>query len=128
MQYKILVVDDEPDLELLIRQTFMMQIYRNEYEFMFAQNGLEAIESLQNNAAIDLMLTDINMPKMDGLTLLSKIKDHHPSLKSIVISAYGDADNIRTAKSRGAIDFVTKPIDLDSLEITIKNYLRSSES
>lgn len=127
MKYKILVVDDEPDLEFMIRQIFIEQIYREEYEFVFAQNGVEAIEKLRNNGAINLLLTDINMPEMDGLTLLSRIKEINPYLKSIVISAYGDSKNIQTARQRGASDFITKPIDIDGLEVTIKKSLQAAE-
>jgi len=119
MQSRILVVDDEPDVANLIRQTFRKQIRNNEFEFLFAQNGNEAIKALQNNGVIDLVLTDINMPGMDGLTLLSKIKEIDPYLKSVIISAYGDMENIRTAMNRGAFDFITKPINLQDLEITI---------
>ena len=117
---KILVVDDEPDLEQLVRQKFRRQIRDKEFEFSFAQNGLEALKCLQKGADIDLVLTDINMPEMDGLTLLTKMKElQNPLLRSVIVSAYGDMENIRTAMNRGAYDFVIKPIDLSDLEITI---------
>ena len=125
---KILVVDDEPDLQALIRQKFRHKIKANEYEFHFAGNGAEALEKLNNDGSIDLILTDINMPVMDGLTLLSKINElNKKELRSVIVSAYGDMENIRTAMNRGAYDFVTKPIDLKDLEITIEKSLREIE-
>lgn len=122
---KILVVDDEPDLELLILQKFRGKIKSGEYEFLFARDGAEALTVLSNNDSVNLVLTDINMPVMDGLTLLSKINElNNKLLKSIIVSAYGDMENIRTAMNRGAYDFITKPIDLKDLEITIEKSLR----
>ena len=124
MSAKILVVDDEPDLQQLVRQKFRQQIRDKDFEFSFAQNGVEALHLLQNNTNIDLVLTDINMPEMDGLTLLTKMKElPNQLLRSIIVSAYGDMENIRTAMNRGAYDFVIKPIDLGDLEITINKSL-----
>lgn len=117
---RILVVDDEPDLELLIRQRFRHKIRGNELAFEFAGNGVEALKKLAANAdAYDMVLTDINMPEMDGLTLLVKIKEQFAHHKAVVVSAYGDMENIRTAMNRGAFDFITKPIDFTDLETTI---------
>ncbi len=116
---KILVVDDEPDLELLIRQKFRKRIRSEELDFSFAGDGLEALKVLQNGSEIDIVLTDINMPRMDGLSLLGKIQELDRVLKVVIVSAYGDMDNIRTAMNRGAFDFITKPINFDDLEITI---------
>jgi sigma-B regulation protein RsbU (phosphoserine phosphatase) len=125
---KILVVDDEPDLQELIKQKFRNKIKANEYEFYFAENGAEAIEKITSDGTIDLILTDINMPVMDGLTLLSKINELNIKfLKSVIVSAYGDMENIRTAMNRGAYDFITKPIDLKDLEITIEKSLKEIE-
>lgn len=122
--HKILIVDDEPDLEYLIKQKFRKKIRENKYEFFTAYNGVEALEVLKNNKEIDLILTDINMPEMDGLSLLGKIRElNNPLLKSVVVSAYGDMENIRTAMNRGAFDFITKPINFDDLEITINKTL-----
>ncbi len=120
---KILVVDDEPDLEVLIKQKFRQKIRQNEYEFIFACNGLDALEKLKENADIDLILSDINMPEMDGLTLLSKLTEQNGLFKSVIVSAYGDMENIRIAMNRGAFDFITKPIDFKDLEITIAKTL-----
>jgi len=120
---KILVVDDEADLELLIRQKFRHRIRSNELHFEFASNGVEALQKLDNNKDLDMVLTDINMPVMDGLTLLSKIKEKENHYKAVVVSAYGDMDNIRTAMNRGAFDFLTKPIDFNDLETTINKTL-----
>lgn len=119
MPAKILVVDDEPDLEILIRQKFRKKIRRKELQFLFANNGVEALTKLQAQPDIDIILTDINMPEMDGLTLLTRLAElNYPTLKTIVISAYGDLERIRIAMNRGAFDFLTKPIDLQDLEIT----------
>ena len=121
---KILVVDDEADLEILIKQKFRKQIRENLYEFVFAENGRRALEQIEVHNDIDLVLSDINMPEMDGLTLLSKLNEKHSLLKSVIVSAYGDMENIRTAMNRGAFDFVTKPVDFNDLELTIEKTLR----
>jgi len=121
MPEKIMVVDDEPDLESLIRQSFRKQIRNGEFEFVFAGNGLEALAKLLEYPDIGIILSDINMPEMDGLTLLLKINElRKPSLKTVIVSAYGDMENIRTAMNRGAYDFVTKPVDFTDLETTIR--------
>jgi class 3 adenylate cyclase len=119
MMVKILVVDDEPDLEVLVKQKFRKKIREGEYDFIFAINGKHALERLQEHQDVDLMLCDINMPEMDGLTLLTRIKEKNSLLKSIIISAYGDMENIRTAMNRGAFDFITKPVDFKDLELTM---------
>lgn len=124
LHVKIMVVDDEVDLEPLIRQKFRRQIRNEEYDFVFAHNGLEALSKLIEHPDIGVILSDINMPEMDGLTLLLKLKElKNPSLKTVVVSAYGDMDNIRTAMNRGAFDFLTKPINFEDLEITINKTL-----
>jgi PAS domain S-box-containing protein len=117
---KILVVDDEQDLEALIRQKFRKEIRRNQIQFVFSRNGIEALEQLAVVTDIDVVFTDINMPQMDGLTLLSQLKSLYPNITSVIISAYGDMTNIRTAMNRGAFDFLTKPINLEDLEITTR--------
>src|SRR6056297_3436445 len=117
---KILVVDDEEDLKVLIKQRFRQKIRQNEYDFVFAENGRHALEQLISHPDIDLVLSDINMPEMDGLTLLTKLHEQNSLLKSVIVSAYGDMENIRTAMNRGAFDFITKPIDFKDLEITIE--------
>ena len=121
---KILVVDDEPDLEPLMLQRMRRDIRRGRYRFVFARNGVEALEMLDKDPDIDMVLSDINMPRMDGLALLSQIAKVAPNLRSVIISAYGDMKNIRTAMNRGAFDFVTKPIDFDDLRVTIDRTLR----
>ena len=128
MAVKILSVDDETDLELLLTQYFRRQIRKGEYEFFFAHNGLEALQVLLKQPDISIILSDINMPEMDGLTLLAKINEMRiPSLKCIMVSAYGDMDNIRHAMNNGAFDFATKPIDLDDLQITIAKAVEQIE-
>ena len=121
MAVKILSVDDEMDLELLLTQYFRRKIRKGEYEFVFAHNGLEALTMMLKHPDIEIILSDINMPEMDGLTLLAKINEmRNPALKVIMVSAYGDMGNIRQAMNNGAFDFATKPIDLDDLSITIE--------
>ncbi len=117
---KILVADDEADLETLIRQKFRQKIREQVYEFVFAENGRDALEKIHLHNDIDIVLSDINMPEMDGLTLLSKIADQHPLLKTVMVSAYGDMENIRTAMNSGAFDFITKPVNFQDLELTIE--------
>lgn len=117
---KILVVDDEPALEALIRQKFRQQIRNNEMEFLFASNGMDALKLIEQEPDIGIILTDINMPEMDGLTFLSKLKEQNRLFRSIVISAYGDMENIRAAMNLGASDFITKPIDLKDLATTLE--------
>jgi class 3 adenylate cyclase/FixJ family two-component response regulator len=120
---KILVADDEADLEVLIKQKFRRQIRESQYEFLFALNGVEALQRLTENPDVDMVLTDINMPEMDGLTLLLKLKELNPMIQSVIVSAYGDMENIRIAMNRGAFDFITKPVNFDDLEITMKKTL-----
>ena len=121
---KILVVDDEVDLEMLIKQKFRQKIREQLYEFVFAINGLDALQKLKDHPDVDVVLCDINMPEMDGLTLLVKMKDVSPLVKAVIVSAYGDMDNIRTAMNRGAFDFVTKPVNFEDLELTVQKTIQ----
>ncbi|WP_202985237.1 adenylate/guanylate cyclase domain-containing response regulator [Mucilaginibacter inviolabilis] len=120
---KILVVDDESDLELLIKQKFRKKIREKVFDFVFAQNGYDALKKLAEEPDIDVVLSDINMPEMDGLTLLTKLPEANPILKAVMVSAYSDMDNIRTAMNRGAFDFVVKPVNFEDLDITIEKTL-----
>ncbi len=121
---KILVVDDEIDLEPMMRQKFRKEIRSGTYEFVFALNGVEALKQIIEYPEIGIVLSDINMPEMDGLTLLTRLKElQNPALKTVIVSAYGDMENIRTAMNRGAFDFITKPIDFEDLVITIDKTL-----
>lgn len=120
---KILVADDEVDLEMLIKQKFRQKIREQQYEFVFASNGNDALEKIKQHPDIDMLLSDINMPEMDGLTLLSKLGESSSLIKSVIVSAYGDMDNIRTAMNRGAFDFITKPINFDDLSLTVEKTL-----
>jgi sigma-B regulation protein RsbU (phosphoserine phosphatase) len=122
-KYKILVVDDEVDLEPLMLQRMRRDIRAGRYDFVFAHNGIEALDRLNEDDTIDMVLSDINMPQMDGLTLLEQIPKVDPNIKSVIVSAYGDMKNIRTAMNRGAFDFVTKPLDFSDLRITIERTL-----
>lgn len=121
---RILIVDDEFELERLIKQRLRKKIIAKEIELIFARNGKEAIEKVQSAHPIDMVLTDINMPEMDGLTLLNKLREIDGTLKAVVISAYGDMKNIRTAMNSGAFDFITKPINFEDLAITINKTLK----
>ncbi len=116
---KILFVDDEPDLVPLIRQKFRSQVRAGEVALVFASDGVEALEHLQEDADIEVVVTDINMPRMDGLTLLGELSDLGRRTRAVVVTAYGDMENIRTAMNKGAFDFLTKPIDMDDLQITL---------
>jgi adenylate cyclase len=124
---KILAVDDEPDFEVLITQSFRRQIRAREFVFRFAHHGEEALQVLAEEPDIGLMLLDINMPVMDGLTLLAELRERQSEVRAIIVSAYGDMTNLRTAMNRGAFDFVTKPVDLSDLEITIRKTLADTE-
>src|SRR5476649_2403585 len=127
MTARILVVDDEPDLEDLIQQKFRHQIRDGAVSFLFARDGVEALTVLEANQDVDMVVTDINMPRMDGLTLLQKLQENEEKLSTIIVSAYGDMTNIRIAMNRGAFDFLTKPIDFLDLETTIAKTIRHVE-
>jgi adenylate cyclase len=127
MTSTILFVDDEPDLEALILQKFRRQIRDGLVAIMFARDGLEALQSLEQNPHVDMVVSDINMPRMDGLSLLEKLQEAEDKKSTIIVSAYGDMSNIRTAMNRGAFDFLTKPIDFADLEATIQKTIRHIE-
>ncbi|HEY0571633.1 MAG TPA: adenylate/guanylate cyclase domain-containing protein, partial [Enterovirga sp.] len=127
MTAKILVVDDEPDLEGLVVQKFRRQIREGEVTFLFARDGIEALTTIAESRDIDMVLSDINMPRMDGLSLLAKLQEAEDKLSTVIVSAYGDMANIRTAMNRGAFDFLTKPIDFADLEATIGKTIRHVE-
>ncbi len=121
---KILVADDEQDLEMLIKQKFRQKIREHQYEFVFATNGNDALDKIQQHPDISIVLSDINMPEMDGLTLLGRLNEFHPLIKSVIVSAYGDMENIRTAMNLGAFDFITKPINFDDLSLTMEKTIK----
>ncbi|HLX16419.1 MAG TPA: adenylate/guanylate cyclase domain-containing protein [Bradyrhizobium sp.] len=128
MTATILVVDDEPDLEALVLQKFRKQIRDGAVTFMFAHDGLEALASIEQHPHVDMVVSDINMPRMDGLSLLQKLQEAEDKKSTIIVSAYGDMSNIRTAMNRGAFDFLTKPIDFGDLETTIEKTMRHVEA
>jgi len=121
---KILVADDEADLEMLIKQKFRQKIREQQYEFVFAVNGNDALTKLQQHPDVSIVLSDINMPEMDGLTLLSRLNELNPLIKAVIVSAYGDMENIRVAMNRGAFDFITKPINFEDLSLTMEKTIR----
>lgn len=125
---RILVVDDEPDLETLVLQKFRKRLAAGEFSFVFARDGVEALNRMSADSGIDLVLADINMPRMDGLALLGKIQEAPDPVATVIVSAYGDMQNIRTAMNRGAVDFLTKPIDFDDFEMTVDKTLRHASA
>jgi class 3 adenylate cyclase len=127
MTATILFVDDEPDLEALVLQKFRRQIREGVVQFMFAHDGIEALQSIEDHPHVDMVVSDINMPRMDGLSLLQKLQEAEDKKSTIIVSAYGDMSNIRTAMNRGAFDFLTKPIDFGDLEMTIAKTIRHVE-
>jgi YesN/AraC family two-component response regulator len=127
MTATILVVDDEPDLQELVLQKFRKQIGEGTVAFMFARDGVEALQSIELHPDIDVVVADINMPRMDGLSLLMQLQQGDEKKSTIIVSAYGDMNNIRTAMNRGAFDFLTKPIDFADLEATIDKTIRHVE-
>lgn len=120
---KVLIVDDEPDVEVLMKQRFRRQLRENKFAFFFAHNGIEALDMLSKDPEIRLVISDINMPEMDGLTLLKNINTKYPLVIPIIVSAYGDMNNIRAAMNLGAFDFVTKPINFEDLNVTVEKTL-----
>ncbi|NCF29150.1 MAG: response regulator [Gammaproteobacteria bacterium] len=127
MSAKVLFVDDEPDQAKLVQRMFRNKIRAGEISFLFASDGEEALDILHQEPGIDLVVSDINMPRMDGLTLLERLSQEDKPVKAVIVSAYGDMDNIRSAMNKGAFDFVTKPVDFEDLEATIKKTLAALE-
>ena len=117
--FKLLVVDDEEEVMPIFRQRMRREVRGGVYELFFARSGVEALEILDSHPDVDLVITDINMPEMDGLTLLERLRASDADLRAVVLSAYGDMANIRAAMNLGAFDFVLKPVDFDDLRVTI---------
>ena len=117
--FKLLVVDDEEEVVPIFRQRMRREVRSGTYELFFARSGVEALDLIGEEPDIDLVITDINMPEMDGLTLLERLRSSDVDLRSIVLSAYGDMTNIRAAMNLGAFDFVLKPVDFDDIRLTI---------
>ena len=118
MTVRVLVVDDEPDVEPLFRQQFRREVREGLYRLDFALSGETALDMLGScppGEEIILLFSDINMPGMSGLELLPKVKERRPRLPVFMISAYGDADTVATALERGADEFLTKPVDFPKL-------------
>jgi len=121
----VLIVDDEEDIDILTRQRFRREIQAGEYAFYFARNGQEALERVEETTSIDIVVTDVNMPQMNGFELLLKMRDKHPEIKTVIISAYSDEQSIHTATKSGASAFISKPLDFKELQNTLKNLGRN---
>lgn len=126
-EQRFLVVDDEPDVEELVRQKFRHEIRKGQFEILFAQDGVEALEIIEKEGHVDIVFTDINMPRMDGLSLLAALQDKEGAPTTIVVSAYSDQKNIRTAMNNGAFDFLTKPIDFEDWTATLLKARRHND-
>lgn len=122
----VLIVDDEEDIDVLTRQRFRREIQGGEYAFYFARNGQEALERVAETAAIDIVVTDVNMPQMNGFELLLKMRDKHPAIKTVIISAYSDEQSMQTATKSGASAFISKPLDFKELQNTLKSLGRNA--
>jgi CheY-like chemotaxis protein len=118
MSVSILVVDDEADVAELFRQQFRREVRQGRYVIHFAKSAEEALDKLADGIRPELIviLSDINMPGMDGLALLRRIKEEHAGLPVIMVTAYGDDERRLKASQYGASDFVTKPVDFDFLK------------
>ncbi len=119
MSRKILVVDDEPAVDHLMRQIYRKEIRSGTYEIVFAVDGASALAKLEENTGIQVVLTDLNMPGMDGMTLLSHVHQAYPQIKVIVVSAYNDSEKKEAAKGYGAYEFINKPIKVQEIKALI---------
>ena len=126
--YNVLVVDDEEDVPPIFRQHLRRDVRQGRYALHFANSGAQALSCLEAEPDIDLIVTDLNMPEMDGLTLLEHVDASGLNLRSVVLSAYGDMKNIRAAMNRGAFDFLVKPVDFDDMRVTIERSLQNLEA
>lgn len=126
MALRILIVDDEADVELLFRQRMRKAMREGLLQLEFAFSGEEALQLLNSTEQTDvaLILSDINMPGMSGYELLEKIKSAHPSMKVVMVTAYGDEQYREKARQMGADDFITKPIDFKQIEDIIQSFSR----
>lgn len=122
----VLIVDDEEDIDILTRQRFRREIQSGEYVFHFARNGQEALERVAETTSIDIVVTDVNMPQMNGFELLLKMRDKHPAIKTVIISAYSDEQSMKTATKSGAAAFISKPLDFKELQSTLKSLGRNA--
>ncbi len=123
MVNKILIVDDEPAVDLLMRQIFRKEIRNGHYELAFAKDGVAALEQLASNSEIEVVITDINMPGMDGLTLLNHLHQDFPLVKVVMVSAYSDSEKVETARRGGAFEFINKPVKVQDVKDTVKKAL-----
>jgi len=124
MSVSILVVDDEPDVALLFRQRFRRELRDGTYVMHFAHSGEDALQQLGNGIEPQLIviLSDINMPGMDGLELLGKVKQHFPDIPVMMVTAYGNDERRRRASDLGACEFLAKPVDFDTLKAQLRQF------
>ena len=130
MSFSILIVDDEPDVADLFRQHFRREARQGTYVLHFVGSGEEALQLLARGIEPQLIviLSDINMPGMDGLTLLHEIKRTRPDLPVMIVTAYGDEERRRYAAEAGALQFLTKPVDFGYLKGELSRLLGTSRS
>ncbi len=119
----MLVVDDGPDVEAMFLQRMRRDIRSGRYGFVFARSGVHALEVLAEHPDVGLVITDLNMPEMDGLTLLDCLSETWPGVPSLVVSAYGDSGRMTAARERGSSEFVVKPVDFNVLRTAITDSL-----
>jgi len=129
MSVSILVVDDEPDVALLFRQRFRREVRERTYVMHFANSGEMALEQLTGGIepTLIVILSDINMPGMDGLTLLGEIRQRFPDLPVMMVTAYGDDERRQRANALGAAEFITKPVDFDALKTQLRRLPNSAD-
>ena len=128
MTRKILVVDDEPAVDLLMRQIFRKEIRQGSYSITFAKDGFAALEKLESIPGIGVVLTDINMPGMDGMTLLARVQERFPRVRVIMVSAYNDPEKIEASMKKGAYDFINKPIKVQEIKELIHGACHNDET
>ena len=128
MSVSILIVDDEPDVAEMFRQRFRREARQGTYVLHFAGSGEEALDKLENGVRPELIviLSDINMPGMDGLSLLREIKSRRPELPVMMVTAYGDDERRRQAEEAGALQFLSKPVDFDTLKAELRRLSSAS--
>ena len=112
---KVLVVDDEPEVEVMFRQRLRRDLRSGRYDMVFASSGVHALEVMDEHPDVAVVVTDLNMPQMDGMALISVLRERWPEVHPVVLSAYGDPERVADATSRGARAFMVKPVDFGAV-------------